>query len=162
MTEHHGGCLCGNIRYATRGDPLRVTICHCRYCQRATGSAYMVEPIFDAAALTVLAGEPKVYTQRSAGSGQAVHLHFCPDCGTRLWLSFERFPGAVGVYAGTFDDPCWFEIGPGNAKHIFLGVARGDTVVPPGVPTFAGHAMTAEGAPLEATVFEDFVKIGDG
>ncbi len=58
------------------------------------------------AALKILTGTPKVYDQVSAGSGKTVHVHFCGDCGTRLWLSFERFPGAVGIYAGTFDDPC--------------------------------------------------------
>jgi hypothetical protein len=46
MGVHEGGCLCGAVRYETLADPLRVTTCHCRFCQRATGSAYMVEPIF--------------------------------------------------------------------------------------------------------------------
>ena len=46
MSLNYGGCLCGAIRYATSADPVRVTYCHCKFCQRATGSAYMVEPIF--------------------------------------------------------------------------------------------------------------------
>ena len=162
MTRHEGGCLCGRIRYATLAAPSRVTVCHCRFCQRATGSAYMVEPIFDADKLTVLSGAPRVFEQVSAGSGKAVHVHFCADCGTKLWLSFERFPDVVGVYAGTFDDPCWFPIEAETAKHIFLGVARADTVVPPGLPTFREHAMANDGAPQSATVFDACHRIGSG
>jgi hypothetical protein len=83
-----------------------------------------------------------------------VHVHFCPDCGTKLYLSFERFPDAVGVYGGTFDDPDWVEIRPDNAKHIFVGVGRHDTVIPAGMPAFEEHAMTKEGAPLEPHVLD--------
>ena len=43
---HQGGCLCGQVRYRTTAAPLRITICHCKFCQRLTGSAYLVEPIF--------------------------------------------------------------------------------------------------------------------
>ena len=109
-TRHEGGCLCGRVRYATCAMPGRVTVCHCRFCQKATGSAYMVEPIFNAADLIVLDGQPKVFTQPSQGSGKKVHIHFCAMCGTKLWLRFERFPDAVGIYAGTFDDPAWFPL----------------------------------------------------
>ena len=160
MTRHEGGCLCGKVRYATRAMPLRVTVCHCRFCQRATGSAYMVEPIFDKGDFVVIAGTPRTYDQVSSGSGKVVHVHFCPDCGTKLWLSFERFTDAVGVYAGTFDDPCWFPIEPQASKHIFLGAARSDTVIPAGLPTYVEHATTNDGTPLKATVFETCHRIG--
>ncbi|MGO1117351.1 GFA family protein [Rhodovibrionaceae bacterium A322] len=160
MEKHEGGCLCGRIRYATLGQPSRVTVCHCRFCQKATGSAYMVEPIFDAASFSILSGAPKVFDQQSVGSGKTVHVNFCPDCGTKLWLSFERFPDAIGIYAGTFDDPCWFPIESANSKHIFLEAARPDTIVPSGLPTFSEHATTNDGAPQEATVFEAFHQIG--
>lgn len=160
MTRNEGGCLCGGIRYATLAMPGRVTVCHCRFCQKATGSAYMVEPIFDADDFVVLAGSPKTFDQVSAGSGKVVHVHFCPDCGTKLWLSFERFPGAVGVYAGTFDDPCWFPMDPATSKHIFLGVARADTVIPPGIPAYVEHATASDGTPRQATVFETCHLVG--
>ena len=154
MTRHEGGCLCGAVRFATLAEPSRVTICHCRFCQKATGSAYMVEPIFEADAFTLLSGVPKVFNQVSAGSGKVVHVHFCRECGTKLWLSFERFPEAVGVYAGTFDDPCWFSIEPSTCKHIFLGVARLDTVIPASMPTYTEHATTNDGTPQNARVFD--------
>lgn len=114
----------------------------------------MVEPIFDGNALAVLTGKPAIYDHVSEGSGKIVQVHFCRDCGTKLWLSFERFPGIVGVYAGTFDDPFWFPIDMANSKHIFVGEARADTVIPPGIPTFVEHSMASDGTPQKATRYE--------
>jgi hypothetical protein len=120
----------------------------------------MVEPVFAKDDLDLLAGSPKIYELISQGSGKAVRAHFCGDCGTKLWLSFERFPDVVGVYAGTFDEPCWFPIEPATSKHIFLDAARADSIVPAGLPTFAEHAATVDGVAQEATVFADHHRIG--
>ena len=114
----------------------------------------MVEPIFRKSDLEVVGGTPAIYSHRSEGSGKMVHVHFCQACGTKLWLSFERFADVVGVYAGTFDDPCWFPIRPETAKHIFLDVARSDSIIPPGLPAFRQHASTADGAPCAPTVYD--------
>lgn len=162
MIQQQGGCLCGNVRFALNRPPTQVTVCHCRFCQRATGSACMVEPSFDREALTVLSGTAAVYDHRSEGSGKIVHIHFCRDCGTKLWLSFERFPDDVGVYAGTFDDPCWFSIDPAPSKHIFLDVARTDTIIPPNLTTFPRHATENDGTPSVPTVFSTPHLIGRG
>jgi hypothetical protein len=83
-----------------------------------------------------------------------VHVHFCGACGTRLYLTFERFTEVCGVYAGTFDDPNWFVIGPDNAKHIFIEAARHDTILPPGLAAFGQHAMRNDGTPLKPVVFD--------
>lgn len=154
MTVHAGGCLCGALRYEARADPLRVTICHCKFRQRATGSAYMVEPIFRHEDLPVTKGSPAVYALRSEGSGKTVRVHFCQICGTKIYLSFERFPDVLGVYAGTFDDPNWIEIGPDNAKQIFVDAARPDSVLMPGIDVFGQHAMRNDDTPLEPAVFD--------
>ncbi len=120
MSTHEGGCLCGAIRYSVKTPPARVTFCHCRFCQRATGSDYLVEPIFEKPALEVIAGKPKTYSHRSEGSGKIVDIHFCAVCGTKLFLTFERFPEVVGLYGGTFDDPNWFEIFRRQCQTHFL------------------------------------------
>lgn len=161
MSRHEGGCLCGSLRYETTSDPVRVTICHCRFCQRATGGAYMVEPIFRSEDLRVTTGTPTVFDATSAGSGKQVHIHFCPRCGTKLYLSFERFPGMVGIYAGTFDDPGWFEVGPDNARHIFVGAARHDTILPGGMDIFVEHAIDLQGQPREGRRFDTPVAASD-
>ena len=154
MAVHEGGCLCGAVRYKTQNDPLRVTIYHCKFCQRATGAAYMVEPIFRETDLQITKGSSAAYDHCSGGSGKLVHIHFCAACGTKLYLTFERFADVCGVYAGTFDDPNWFDIKPENSKHIFIDVARHETILPPNVACFSEHAMRNDGTPLEPVVFD--------
>src|SRR5262245_20313077 len=70
MSVHSGGCLCGALRFETEGAPVRVTICHCRFCQRATGAGHMVEPIFAAEKFRLSRGIPCVYGHVSGGSGK--------------------------------------------------------------------------------------------
>lgn len=152
MSTHEGGCLCEEIRYAVKSQPMRVTVCHCRFCQRATGSAYLVEPIFGKSDFAIISGRPKIYRHRSEGSGKMVDVHFCENCGTKLFLSFERFPDVVGVYGGTFDDPNWFERSAKNSRHIFLSVAQRGTVIPAGIDCFEQHATTNDGKPIAPTV----------
>jgi len=153
MTNSEGGCLCGRVRYSVDSAPTRVTICHCKFCQKATGSAFLVEPIFDEANFSIKSGKPKTYDHRSEGSGKIVHVHFCDHCGTKLYLTFERFLQVVGIYGGTFDDPNWFERTSENSKQIFLSVAQKGTVIPAGINTFEEHATTADGTAITPTVF---------
>jgi hypothetical protein len=149
VSIHQGGCLCGTIRYQTRGAPLRVTICHCRFCQRATGAAFMVEPIFRSDDMNVTCGSPSIYTHISEGSGKCLYIHSCLKCATKLYVIFERFPDTCGIYSGTFDDPTWFTIDPSNARHIFIDYARPETYLPAGFPMFHQHAMANDGTPRD-------------
>jgi hypothetical protein len=154
MAVHESGCLCGAVRYLTQNEPVRVTICHCKFCQRAADAAYMVEPIFREAVLQVTQGSPAVYEHCSGDSGKIIHIHFFAACGTKLYLSFERFAKICGVYAGTFDDPNWFEIRLENSKHIFIDMARHETILPPSIPYFSEHALRNDGTPLEPVVLD--------
>ena len=160
MPRNQGGCLCGALRYAVTGEPLRVTFCHCRFCQRGSGAAYVVEPIFNRSELVVTSGRPRTYLHRSEGSGKLLTVNFCDRCGTKLFLEFERFPEICGLYAGTFDDPNWFRRTPDNARHIFLDFAQHGTIIPAGVPTYRQHAIRNDGTPAEAEVFDRPQTIG--
>ena len=153
QNTHSGGCLCGAIRYQTTGAPIRITVCHCSFCQRATGSAFMVEPIFAQDQLTITSGTPATHSQASTGSGKLVHVHFCVQCGTKLYLSFERFTEAIGLYAGTFDTPGWFTIAPNDTKHIFLDSAQSGVVIPAGIPTYRQHATANDGTPITPHIY---------
>src|SRR5688572_20428731 len=98
---HEGGCLCGSVRYRANGPALRTLVCHCRFCQRMTGSTSCAESMFPIDAVD-FTGQLRVYSHRSANSGKAVHVHFCPQCGTTLTLTFERWPEYRAVSRGTF------------------------------------------------------------
>ncbi|WP_323781830.1 GFA family protein [Thalassovita sp.] len=136
-------------------------MCHCKFCQRATGGAYLVEPVFEDADFAMTKGSPKTYNHISAGSGKKVRINFCDNCGTKLFLTFERFKGAVGVYGGTLDDPNWVEITPDNSKHIFLGVAQSETIIPAHINAYTEHATLNDGTPIAPTVFDRPQRIGD-
>jgi hypothetical protein len=153
MAINQGGCLCGAVRYAATSKPLRVTYCHCRFCQRATGSAYLVEPIFEKSSFAITGGRPATYVLTSEGSGKLVTIHFCSTCGTKLFLEFERFPEIFGIYGGTFDDPDWFDRSPQMSRHIFLDSSQDGTVIPAGVSTYRQHVMLVDGTRAAPVVF---------
>jgi len=144
---HEGGCLCGDVRYKTFAEPLRVTICHCRFCQRFTGSSYLLEPIFRKQDV-ILEGAPmSTYDHRSDSSGKRVTLNFCGRCATTLYLNLERFPDVLGICGGTFDDPDWFDRNPGRYRHIFVRSAQRDVLLPAGADLYAEHAVQLDGTP---------------
>ena len=149
---HKGRCICGNVRYDTGSEPLWVTICYCRFCQRATGSDRMIEPIFEHEDFAFTEGSPAIYTLPSDGSGKNIHVHFCSECGTKLALSFERWPDRLGIYIGTLDDPTSISMMPENSKHIFVSEARPGTILPSGFKTFDRHATENDGSPIEPII----------
>jgi len=155
MPNNAGQCLCGALRFVTKSEPLRVTFCHCKFCQRTTGSAYIIEPVFQKTDFEMTAGTPAFYPHHSEGSGKIMNIHFCATCSTKIYLSFERFADVVGVFGSTFDDPDWFERTPENTKYIFLESAQHGTVIPPGFNTFKRHAMQNDGTPIEPVVFKE-------
>lgn len=144
---HEGGCLCGDVRYRTMAAPLRVTICHCTFCQRFTGTAFLVEPIFRKQDVVLSGLPPKTYDHRSDSSSRRVTLNFCGRCGVTIYLDLERFPDILGLCAGTFDDPNWFDRSPENCRHIFTRSAQSGVMLPAGVSTFAAHAIQLDGSP---------------
>ena len=48
MTDiHEGGCVCGDVRYRIIGAPILATVCHCKFCQKRTGSAFSQSVVFE-------------------------------------------------------------------------------------------------------------------
>jgi len=155
-----GRCLCGEVEYDSGNPPLWVTICYCRFCQRATGSDRMIEPIFEYDDFVFTNGQPSVYTLPSDGSGKDIYVHFCSKCGTKLALTFERWPDRLGIYIGTLDDPSAIATSPENSKHIFVSEARAGTILPPGFMTFDRHATENDGSPIEPMIHDSPYQVG--
>ena len=79
-TLRTGGCLCGAIRYESSGEPVFALQCHCRDCQRQSGSAYVAAVRVPAAEFHITKGNPKHYIAK-ADSGNENHPGVLP----RLW-----------------------------------------------------------------------------
>ena len=103
MTTFAGGCLCGRVRYTVSAEPVFIGVCHCRDCQRATGSAFAPVLGFPKDAVRI-AGELRTY-EGSGDSGQATYRSFCPNCGSGISDEVAVMPGVLMILAGSLDDP---------------------------------------------------------
>jgi len=103
MPQITGGCLCGKIRYSATADPVFTGVCHCRNCQKQSGTAFSIVVGVPAPSLSVQ-GEMKTYHDKG-DSGQAVERRFCPDCGSPILTEVAVMPGVAILKAGTLDDP---------------------------------------------------------
>ena len=107
---HEGGCSCGAVRYKTKGKPERAGVCHCRYCQTRTGSAFGISVYFKDENIERAHGILEKYQFKSE-SGRKFIQEFCPKCATTLFWTVEVFEGMTGVAGGSFDPPSfWYNI----------------------------------------------------
>jgi hypothetical protein len=102
-----GGCLCGAVRYEFDGEPVFAGHCHCRDCQRATGTGHVSVIAFPAAAVK-FSGETRAFTS-TGDSGQPITRNFCPTCGSLIYAQPSVMPGMVNITAGTLDDTSLFQ-----------------------------------------------------
>ncbi|ANK88643.1 MULTISPECIES: GFA family protein [Rhizobium] len=98
-------CHCGSLRAETSGDPLTVSICHCRDCQRRTGAVAGSGAIF-AKAEVMIEGDRRIF-ERDAAQGRKVRFHFCPNCGTSVYWEGDFNPDLCVVAVGAFADPAF-------------------------------------------------------
>ena len=103
-----GGCSCGAIRYECSARSLFSWNCHCRDCQRASGSAYCPVMYVPKSALKVTGPEPR-YATLNAESGRRVDRGLCASCGSNLFILAELVPAMQGLWAGSLDDPNIFK-----------------------------------------------------
>ena len=100
-----GGCTCRAVRYRLTTAPLFVHCCHCRWCQRETGSAFALNAMIEAERVVLLNGAPEVVlTPSNSGKGQKIAR--CPACRIAVWSNYPGAGDAVRfVRVGTLDDP---------------------------------------------------------
>lgn len=140
---HEGGCLCGAVRYQVTGEPRAAFVCHCRFCQHASGSAFQIPVYFAKESVVFIGGPLSAYDHRMEGHGRILHLRFCPRCATKVGWTLERNPAVQGICGGTFDDPNWFKI----TAHLFAPSAVNWMAFPPAVPCFEKMFITEDGKP---------------
>ncbi len=95
-----GGCLCGAIRYEARGPRIWSIICHCRMCQRASGSALAALFYVPADHIAITSGTPRIYR-----SSPAVERLFCHQCGSPLFFQRTHRRDLRAIFVGSLDDP---------------------------------------------------------
>ncbi len=101
MTEMTGGCSCGRVRYTAQVESGGAYLCHCRMCQRATGSISIAFKNLKKADV-VWAREPDWYE-----SSPIAQRPFCAACGTSLGFAHPD-SAKIDIAVATFDDPSRF------------------------------------------------------
>ncbi len=100
-----GGCACSAVRYRMTGRPLVVHCCHCRWCQRETGSAFALNAMIEADRVLLVRGALEmVLTPSESGRGQKIWR--CLDCRVAVWSNYSGAGDKVRfVRVGTLDNP---------------------------------------------------------
>ena len=129
---HEGGCTCGHVRYRLNSDPMIVHGCHCRWCQRQSGSAYAINALIEADRVEILKGDVDcIETDTPTGSGQTIAR--CPKCKIAVWSNYDIFmPGddVRFIRVGSLDNP---DLLPPDV-HIYTSTKQPWIILPPNDP----------------------------
>jgi hypothetical protein len=130
-----GGCDCGTVRYRMLTAPLIVHCCHCRWCQRESGSAFALNAVIESARLLNLGAEPDLVDTPSASRrGQAIAR--CPRCRVAVWSHYAGAGPVISfVRVGTLDEPD--RLAPD--VHIFTSSKQPWVLLPPQARIFAEY-----------------------
>lgn len=125
-----GGCDCGAVRYRMTSAPMFVHCCHCRWCQRESGSAFALNAVIEAERVVLLEGQPEIVpTPSESGKGQKIAR--CPTCRIALWSNYAGSGDKVRfVRVGTLDEPDRL---PPDI-HIYTRSKQPWVILPPDTP----------------------------
>ena len=134
-----GGCFCGAVRYRLESTPMFVHCCHCRDCQRQTGSAFAINALIETARVTILEGAPESVAMRT-DSGRPHHIHRCAQCRSAVWSEYGGLAALRFVRVATLDDPT--ALAPD--VHIYTRTKLPWVTLPEGVPAFSAYYSSRE------------------
>lgn len=138
--DHEGGCACGALRYRMRDRPLFVHCCHCTWCQRETGSAFVLNALIEARNVEVTKGEAAEVPVPSA-SGKGQRIFRCPTCQVAVWSVYAGVgPRFLFLRAGTLDRTGEF---PPDI-HIYTSTKLPWVRLPEGVPVAEEYYRRSE------------------
>jgi hypothetical protein len=134
MDRLEGGCACGAVRYRLESAPMFVHCCHCRDCQRQTGSAFVLNALIETDRIALLAGDPEPVPVPT-DSGRPHDIWRCNVCRTALWSNYGGRTKLRFVRLGTLDDPT--ALAPD--VHIYTRSKLPWIRLPEGVPAFEAY-----------------------
>jgi hypothetical protein len=129
-----GGCACGQIRYRLRSAPLFVHCCHCKDCQRQTGTAFVLNALIETDRVECLNGTATMFPMPT-DSGRPHNVARCSGCGSAVWSHYGGVRALTFVRAGTLDEPAAL---PPDV-HIYTRSKLPWIVLPAGVPAFEAY-----------------------
>jgi hypothetical protein len=140
FVEFTGGCTCRYVRFHMTSKPLFVHCCHCRWCQRETGTAFALNAMIEADRVGLLEGEVEIVdTPTNSGKGQRIAR--CPKCLVAVWSNYAGAGAAVRfVRVGTLDEP---DTLPPDV-HIFTASKQPWVALDAGTPAFPEYYKTSE------------------
>jgi hypothetical protein len=103
MKTHRAACNCGKLEIVCKGEPLRISMCHCLECQRRTGAVFGSQAWFSRQQTTI-SGNSTQFTRQSDAK-RSVTFRFCPTCGSTVYWEADAMPGHIAVAVGAFADP---------------------------------------------------------
>src|SRR6266566_3237460 len=96
-----GGCLCGGVRFEVTEPLVSAGYCHCKRCQRRTGTAASASARIAPGSLRVISGDELVRAwQPDDGYAKA----FCSACGSALWSRHPAQHELISIRLGAFDE----------------------------------------------------------
>ncbi len=140
-----GGCLCGAVRYRLSRLPDEAGYCHCRMCQRASGSPVMAFGTVPLGALDLTSA-----ALRKRRSSDIAERWFCSECGTPIAIHADYQLDTVDIALATFDHP--EVVVPGFHIWTDRRIAWFDTV--DDCPRYAAFRPETRGEPGEATAID--------
>lgn len=140
IASMEGGCTCRQIRYRLTSSPMVVHCCHCRWCQRETGSAFVLNALIESDRVQLLQGEVETIDTPSA-SGKGQRIVRCPRCRIAVWSHYAGAGEAMRfVRVGTLDDPDRL---PPDI-HIFTASKQPWVVIPDGARAVPEYYRASE------------------
>jgi len=140
-----GRCTCGGVRFRLASGPLFVHCCHCRWCQRETGSAFALNALIEADRVMLLEGAPElVLTPSQSGKGQTIAR--CPSCRIALWSTYGGSQLVRFVRVATLEEPQRF---PPDI-HIYTSSKLPWVALPAGTPAVPEYYRSSEVWPADA------------
>ena len=134
MSLLEGGCACGAVRYRLNAAPMFVHCCHCKDCQRQTGSAFVLNALLEADRVQLQSGAPEGVTMPT-DSGRPHDIYRCPKCKIALWSIYGGRQQVRFVRVGTLDEPSAL---PPNV-HIYTRSKLPWVKLPEGAPAFEAY-----------------------